>query len=94
MTQQYEMEKPIETVEGFEIFCEPEDGLSIGVDVAEGGVKGDYSTISGRRRNGRLAFQFKERANEEIQAKKLDFIMTQYGRKTTSDPGGLARFLG
>lgn len=86
MTLQYEAEHPIETIEGFDIFCEPEDELSIGVDVAEGGVKGDYSTISARRRNGKLAFQLKEKLNEELLAKKIDFILTQYSSKTRADP--------
>ena len=47
----------------------------IGVDIAEGGQTGDYSTISGRRRDGKVAFQYKARVNEIILAKKLDFIL-------------------
>lgn len=35
MTLQYVIEHPIETVEGFNVFCEPEDQISIGIDIAE-----------------------------------------------------------
>lgn len=45
------------------------------MDIAEGGQTGDYSTISARRRDGKIAFQYKARVNEIILAKKMDFIL-------------------
>lgn len=75
MNQQYQIQQPIREVEDFKIFLEPCDELVIGVDIAEWGQTGDYSTISGRRRDGKVAFQYKARVNEIILAKKLDFIL-------------------
>ena len=47
----------------------------MGIDIAEGGQEGDYSTISARRRDGKIAFQYKARVNEVMLARKLDFIL-------------------
>ena len=47
----------------------------IGIDIAEGGSKGDFSTISARNHKGQVVFQYKERVNEVILAQKVDFIL-------------------
>lgn len=78
MAQEYTIEKPIEEIEWFKIFCEPEDNLSIWIDIAEGWVKWDFSTISARCKDGRLAFQYKAKVSEIILAQKLDFMLTTY----------------
>jgi len=75
LTQTFQIQKPLREIEGFKLFLEPCDELVIGVDMAEGGQKGDYSTISGRRRDGRVAFTFRARVNEIILAQKMDFIL-------------------
>lgn len=75
LNQPYQIQQPIRSIEGFNLFCDPCDELTIGIDIAEGGIRGDYSTISARRPDGKLAFQFKDRVNEIILAQKLDWIL-------------------
>lgn len=80
MSQTFVFEKPIEEIEWFKIFCDPEDQVSIGIDIAEGWVTGDFSAISARRKDGRLAFQYKAKVSEIILAQKLDFILSWTGQ--------------
>lgn len=87
MWQPVTIEKPIYEIEGFRIFCEPEDQLSIGIDIAEGWVTWDFSAISARRKDGRLAFQYKAKVSEIILAQKLDFILNWTGEWKTKFMG-------
>lgn len=83
----YRFQEPIEEINGFKIYIEPTDRVCIGVDIAEGGGKGDFSAISGRCTDGRVAFQFKARVPEFVLAEKMDFILSTYKK-------GDARFMG
>lgn len=76
LTQEFKIIQPIHEIEWFKIFLPQCDQLVIGIDIAEGWKKWDFSTISGRRReDGKIAFTFKWRVNEIILAQKLDFIL-------------------
>lgn len=71
----FQVQEQIEEYEGFKIFLPPQDRLAIGIDMAEGGIKGDFSTITARNTEGKVAFQFKAKCSEIILAKKLDSIL-------------------
>lgn len=50
--------KPYKILEGFHLFQPPQDKLVIGVDIAEGGEKGDNSTLKCRNKKGQSVFEF------------------------------------
>lgn len=71
----FKIQEPYKEEEWFKLYSPPSDSLSIGIDIAEGWVRGDFSTITARHENGKMAFQFKDRCNEFILAEKLNFIL-------------------
>ena len=50
-------------------------------------MTGDFSAISARRKDGRLAFQYKAKVSEIILAQKLDFILNWTGEGKTKFMG-------
>ena len=72
---EFKIQESYKEIEWFKLFEHPTDELVIGVDVSEWWVRWDYSAISARRKDWKLAFQFKGKVSETILAKKLDFIL-------------------
>jgi len=66
--------KPIKEIEWWKIFQKPQDQLMFWIDMAEWWVKWDFSCIAVRNKDKQLVATYKARVNEEILAKKLDFI--------------------
>lgn len=73
-TQNFVIREPIKEVEWWKIYQLPQDQLMLGIDMSEGGVKGDFSTISVRNSEKQIVATLKWKYNEEILAKKLDFF--------------------
>lgn len=70
-----QLQKPIEEIEWFKIYEEPQDELVIWIDVSEWWEKSDFMAIVCRNRQGKVVFTFKDRVNEVVLAQKLDFIL-------------------
>jgi len=70
----YNIKQPIKMVEWWKLYQKPQDQLMIWVDMAEWWVKGDFSCISVRNINKEIVATYKAKVNEEILAKKLDFL--------------------
>ena len=70
----YRIKQPIKMVEWVKFYQKPQDQLLIWVDMAEWGVKWDFSAISVRNKDREIVATYKWKVNEEILAKKLDFI--------------------
>lgn len=86
MKQEFDIQKPYKEIQGFRLFLPPQDDLVIGIDIAEGGSKGDFSAISARNHQGKIVFQLKIRCSEEQLAMQLDFILTQYSEGEGANP--------
>lgn len=78
MKQPFKIQQPINEIEWFKIYLPVQDQLVIGIDIAEGWSKWDYSTISARNFEWQVAFQYRWRVSEIVLAQKVDFILTQY----------------
>jgi len=72
----FNIRKPIKEIEGWKIFQTAQDKLMIGIDMAEWGIKWDYSAMTIRNADFEIVATYKAKVNEEILAKKLDFIFT------------------
>jgi len=75
VSQEFRIQKHYKEIEGWKLYLPPTDELVFGIDMAEGWVKWDYSTISWRNRKWQVACQFKWKVNEIILAQKMDFIL-------------------
>ena len=73
-TAKYNIKQPIKMVEWWKLYQKPQDQLMIWVDMAEWWVKGDFSCISVRNKDREIVATYKAKVNEEILAKKLDFL--------------------
>ena len=73
-TLKFAIKKPIKEIEGWKFFQKPQDKLLVAVDMAEWGVKGDFSAISARNTQWEIVATYKAKVNEEILAKKLDWF--------------------
>jgi len=74
----YNIKKPIKEIEGWKLYQKPQDKLLFWIDMAEWGVKGDFSAISVRNTDWEVVASYKAKVNEEILAKKLDWIFNYW----------------
>lgn len=75
ISQEFRLQQHYKEIEWFKLFLTPCDELVIWIDMSEWWIRWDYSTISARRRDWKVAFQFKWKVNEIVLAQKLDFIL-------------------
>ena len=73
-TMKYSIKKPIKEIEWWKIYQKPQDKLIFWIDMAEWWVKWDFSAISVRNSEWNIIATYKAKVNEELLAKKLDWI--------------------
>lgn len=76
MSRDYVVKPYYKEIEWFRLYQHPKWRLKIGIDMAEGWERGDFSTITALDDMAKVVFQFKWRLNETEFAKKIDFILT------------------
>lgn len=76
LSANYRIVRPIFTYNDIKFFQEPQDELCFWVDIAEGWIKWDFSTIVAYNKHGELVCTYRWRVNEEILAKKMNDILT------------------
>ncbi len=59
-------------------FLPPQDRILAWIDIAEGWIRNDFSTIRGRTLDWKLAFSFKGRVTEQVLAEKVDMIFKKW----------------
>lgn len=74
LTIPHYIKHPIKEIEWWKIYQLPQDQLMIWIDMAEWWIKWDYSCISIRNKHFEIVATFKQKVNEEILAKKLDWL--------------------
>ena len=70
----FNIKKPIKEIEWWKIYQTSQDQLLCGIDMAEWGIKWDFSAISVRNKDMEIVATYKAKVNEEILAKKLDWF--------------------
>lgn len=75
MSIDYKVTPYYKEVNWFRLYQRPKSRLKIGIDMAEGWERGDFSTITALDDMAKIVFQFKGRLNETEFAKKIDFIL-------------------
>jgi hypothetical protein len=67
--------KPLKVQNEIEFYIDSiDEDLIFGIDTAEGHKDSDFSTIIGRKRNGKLAVVYRARVPEDVLAQRMDYI--------------------